>query len=169
MKTQLPVISALALALACSGCVGNGPNTQRGAVAGGALGALAGAIIGNNSRSHDAAAGAAIGAIAGAMAGGTIGNSIDHANGTIYPTPAAATTNLVVDSPPPPPPPQTQVVVIQQEPDSIWIPGCWEYGLQGYVWIPGRWVRPPPYRRHYMAPHWGRRGGTYVYIRGYWH
>ena len=80
-KSILAITTAAAL---CAGCVGTGPNTQNGAVAGGALGALAGAIIGNNSGGHNALGGAAIGAVAGAIAGGALGNSVDHQNGTIY-------------------------------------------------------------------------------------
>src|SRR5690348_16768330 len=70
-----------------SGCAGSGPNTEQGAVAGGALGALAGGIIGHNSgsgSSTNTVNGVVIGAAAGAVAGGAIGNSIDHERGTIY-------------------------------------------------------------------------------------
>ena len=56
MKTK-PILSIFAAALICAGCEGNGPNTQNGAVAGGALGALTGAIIGNNSGGHNGLAG----------------------------------------------------------------------------------------------------------------
>lgn len=148
--------------------MGTGPNTQQGAVAGGFLGALAGAILGNNSRSHNALAGAVVGGTAGAIAGGTIGNSIDQANGTIYPSSVAAQTNLVVREPPPPPPLRRAVVVPQPAVGTVWIPGCWEYGPQGYVWIVGRWVNPPPRRYRYVAPHWRRHGHGYIYVRGYW-
>jgi len=169
VKTRIPLLFTLALALFSGGCVGTGPNTQQGAVAGGALGALAGAIIGNNSRSHNALAGAAIGGAVGAVAGGTIGNSVDQQNGTIYTSEEAATSDVVVQAPPPPPPPQTEVVVAQPAPDVVWISGCWVYEPRGYVWMPGHWERPPPRYRHYVAAHWQRRGGSYVYIRGYWH
>jgi WXXGXW repeat (2 copies)/Glycine-zipper domain len=149
--------------------VGTGPNTQEGAVTGGALGALAGAILGNNSRSHNALAGALIGGTAGAIAGGTLGNAADQRNGTIYTSEQQATTNVVVQAPPRPPPPPTEVVVEQPAPDMIWIRGCWVWGPEGYFWAPGHWQRPPPYRRYYVAPHWQRRRGNYVYIQGYWH
>lgn len=168
MKTQLPLLPILALALACGGCVGTGPSTQQGAVAGGALGAIAGAIIGNNSSSHNALAGAAIGGAAGAIAGGTLGNAADHRNGTIYTSEAAATTDTVVQAPPPTPPAPADVVLVQPAPDTVWIAGCWIWEPRGYVWMPGHWERPPPYHRIYVAPHWQRRGGGYVYIRGFW-
>ncbi len=168
MKMHHTIIGVLALCALLTGCVGTGPNTQQGAVTGGALGVLAGAIIGNNSRSHDALGGAVIGGLAGAVAGGTLGNAADQRNGTIYTSEEAATSNVVVAAPPPPPPVQTEVIIEQPAPDMIWISGCWVYGPRGYFWTPGHWERPPPYHRHYVGPHWQRRSGGYVYIRGYW-
>src|SRR5687768_7588050 len=76
--------SSLTLCALLTGCVGTGPNTEQGAVAGGALGALAGGIIGHNSRGGDAFGGAILGAAAGALAGGVIGNNVDQERGTIY-------------------------------------------------------------------------------------
>ena len=51
------------------------PNTQRGAVAGGLMGAIAGAIIGENN--DKAGAGALIGGAVGAVAGSAMGNARD--------------------------------------------------------------------------------------------
>src|SRR5438874_848117 len=99
MNTIKPKPHAYALALivtlASAGCVGTGPNTQRGAVGGAALGGLAGAIIGNNSGSGNALGGAAIGAAAGALAGGTLGNAADNERGTLYHSEDEAATNVV--------------------------------------------------------------------------
>ena len=168
MKMHHTIIGLLVAGMLVTGCVGTGPNTQRGAVTGGALGALAGAIIGNNSRSHDAVGGAVLGGVAGAIAGGTLGNAADQQNGTIYTSEAAATSDVVVASPPPPPSPPAEVIVEQPAPDMVWIAGCWVFSPRGYVWAPGHWERPPPYHRHYVGPHWQRRRSGYVYIRGYW-
>ncbi len=96
---------ALIAAGLLTGCAGNGPNTQQGAVTGGAVGALVGGIIGNNS-GHQTWEGAAIGAVAGAIAGGTLGNSIDNQKGTVYRSPEEAATNVVVQQIPAPPPPR---------------------------------------------------------------
>ena len=87
MRQHSILVLSLTLSALCAGCVGTGPNTQQGAVTGGALGAIAGAIIGNNSSSHNGLAGAAIGAAAGAIAGGTIGNAADNQQGTLYGAP----------------------------------------------------------------------------------
>src|SRR3569833_2808476 len=84
MRNQVLLASTLGLSALLGGCAGTGPNTQQGAVTGGALGAIAGAIIGHNSGSGNTLGGALSGGAAGALAGGTIGNSVDHENGTVY-------------------------------------------------------------------------------------
>ncbi len=169
MSTNSKLISVLTLAALCAGCVGTGPNTQQGAVTGGAIGALAGAIIGNNSGGHNALAGALIGGTVGAIAGGTIGNSIDNERHTLYTSEYDATTRVVVQQPPPPaPPPQAEVVYAQPRPDAVWIPGYWTYDGAQYVWIGGFWSVPPPYHHQYIAAHWANRGGSYVYVHAYW-
>ena len=149
MNTK-PFLTLAIAAMLCGGCEGTGPNTQNGAVAGGALGALAGAIIGNNSGGHNALGGAAIGAVAGAIAGGALGNSVDHQQGTIYRSEDAATSNVAVAQVP------------------VWIAGYYGFDGYRYNWVPGHWEVPPPEVTVFVRPHWVYRGGQYVYIRGYW-
>jgi hypothetical protein len=168
------LLVALSLAALTAGCVGNGPNTQQGAVGGAALGALAGAIIGNNSGSHDALGGAVIGGVAGGVAGGVIGNQVDHQRGTIYRSEAEATTAYVADAPPPPPPAPREVVVVRPaERSAIWVRGYWAYaGREGrndrYAWVAGHWEAPPERANAFVEPHWAQRGHSYVYVQGYW-
>lgn len=164
-KQTLALTVAAAL---CAGCVGTGPNTQNGAVAGGALGALAGAIIGNNSGGHNALGGAAIGALAGAIAGGTLGNAVDNQNGTIYHSEYEATSNVAVAQVPPPPAPPLDVVSEQPTPSAIWVAGYYGFDGYRYNWVAGHWVIPPPNCTMFVRPHWAYRGGSYVYVRGYW-
>lgn len=171
MQKSTSLIAPLALALVCAGCVGTGPNTQEGAVAGGALGALAGAIIGNNSGSHNALAGALIGGTVGAIAGGTLGNVADHQNNTLYTSPQAATTTMVVQQAPPPPPPPAETVVYESGPaGAVFIPGYYFFNGSGYVWVEGHWESPPAGCHVFIAPHWEYRPsrGAYVYLHGYW-
>jgi hypothetical protein len=169
MKTySIPSIaSTILLAVALTGCVGTGPNTQQDAVAGGALGAITGAIIGNNSGSHNALGGAAIGAAVGAIAGGTIGNAQDHQDGTIY---AGTAPGQVVyeQAPPPPPAPVAEVVVACPGPEFVWLPGYYSYGPGGYFWISGRWALPPRHHSHYFAPHWEHGPRGYIWVGGAW-
>src|SRR5476649_1735428 len=128
MKTS-SILSITAAALICAGCEGNGPNTQNGAVAGGALGALAGAVIGNNSGGHNGAAGALIGAVAGSIAGGTLGNAKDNEDGTLYTYPQRRgyyRTAVISQPPPAPPAPVADVVTPAPAPNALWIPGYWD-------------------------------------------
>src|ERR1051325_1219960 len=77
-------VSLAALATLLSGCVGSGPNTERGAVGGALAGAVVGGVGGHNHGSRNTASGAAIGAAAGGLAGAALGNATDHQNGTVY-------------------------------------------------------------------------------------
>jgi len=173
MNNKGIVLLPITVALFCAGCVGTGPNTQQGAVAGGALGAIAGAIIGNNSGHGNGATGALIGAAAGAIAGGTLGNQADHERGTVYGeetrTPAPQTVTETPLAPPPAAPPRpSEVISPQPAPEAVWIQGYWAYTSRGYAWVPGHWEIPPPDRTHYVAAHWQREANRYVFISGYW-
>jgi YmgG-like glycine-zipper protein/YXWGXW repeat-containing protein len=163
------IASTLALSSLFTGCVGTGPNTQQGAVTGGALGALAGAVIGNNSRGGNTLAGAAIGAAVGAVAGGTIGNSVDNQNGTVYgESGRPGTATVIRRGPPAPPAPLAESIPASPSPNAIWIPGYWDYNGAGYSWIGGHWEIAPALAHQYVAPHWEDRSGTFVFVRGYW-
>lgn len=166
MNTQ-PILALTVAAALCTGCVGTGPNTQNGAVEGGAWGALMGAIIGSSS-GHNALGGAAIGAVAGALAGGTLGNAVDNQNGTIYRSEHDATSNVAVPQVPPPPAPPEDIVTAQPTPSAIWIAGFYGFDGYRYNWVQGHWEIPPPYCRVFVRPHWVYQGGSYIYIRGYW-
>lgn len=172
MNSKFLLIPGVALATLLGGCVGTGPNTQRGAVTGGALGAIAGAIIGHNSRGGDALGGAILGATAGAMAGGTVGNAQDHEEGTVYgePRPARASYAVVEDMPPPPPPAAepADATTAPPAPNALWIPGYWSFDGVRYTWINAHWEVPPPNAHSYVAAHWEQRNGGYAFVPGYW-
>ena len=75
-KLSLLMIAAVS-SIALSNCTApTGPNTQRGALGGGLLGAAAGGVIGH--QSGNALEGAAIGGALGAGAGALYGNSQDQ-------------------------------------------------------------------------------------------
>lgn len=168
MKRPSIVIPALALCTLLSGCVGVGPNTQEGAVTGGALGAIAGAIIGHNSRGGGELGGALLGATAGALAGGALGNAQDQRNGTLYTTDSSQTRVIVTAPPQPPSSSPTEYPGPAPASNAVWIPGYWDYNGAGYVWTPGRWEIPPPMASSYVAAHWEYRRNSYVFVRGYW-
>lgn len=66
----------ITVALLAAGCENTGPNTKKGAVLGGAIGAVAGGIIGN--QSGRPLEGAAIGGALGAAGGGLLGSAADQ-------------------------------------------------------------------------------------------
>ena len=172
MNTRPLTLTAVAAALMLSGCVGTGPNTQQGAVVGGALGAIAGAVIGNNSRGGNALGGALIGGTVGAIAGGTIGNAQDHKDGTLYGNYNQAYASRVEfrGPPPMPPPPPEQVAVVPAAPPegAIWIPGYWSFDGRGYSWVAGHWEIPPQNVRSFVTAHWERQGHRYYWVQSYW-
>ncbi len=165
----------LGLGTLLTGCVGSGPNTEQGAVTGGALGALAGGIIGHNSRGGDAFGGAILGAAAGAVAGGVIGNSVDQERGTIYGTPGRypnpddrAYRVSRVQAPPTPPATPVDPVPPRPTQNAVWVPGYWIYDTRSYSWVGGRWEIPPPFAQTYVPAHSEMRNGQMVFIPGYW-
>jgi hypothetical protein len=172
MHKTVFVLSTLVAGSLLTGCVGTGPNTQNGAVAGGALGALAGAIIGNNSGGGGhALGGALIGGAAGALAGGTIGNSVDHEQGTVYGEPVATRTTayrVVRQVPPSPPPPAVDVVTPAPVANAVWIPGYWSFDGSSYSWVAGHWEIPPANTHTYVAAHWENQGSGYFFVPAYW-
>jgi hypothetical protein len=101
-------------------------------------------------------------------AGGTLGNSVDQQRGTIYHSESETTTSVVVNDPPPPPAPPQEVITVQPEPAAVWIYGFGAFAGDRYAWVPGHWEVPPPRCRMFVAPHWRRHRGSYVYIQGYW-
>lgn len=170
MNKFLLGLSSLACSAVLSGCVGMGPNTQQGAVAGGALGALAGAVIGHNSAGGDALGGAMLGATAGALAGGALGNSVDYQRGTLYDDPRdyRGRPEYTPAEVPAPPPPNPETPGAPPAANALWIPGYWMFDGRAYTWTAGHWEIPPPNARAYVAAHWENNGGVPVYVPGHW-
>ena len=172
-------LSAFALTTLLSGCVGSGPNTEQGALTGGALGALAGAVIGHNSRGGDAVGGAILGAAGGAIAGGVIGNSVDQERGTIYGPPEPRRRAYAypeqrsyrvtrVEAPSAPPQTPVENIPPSPAPNAVWVAGYWIYDGRSYAWMSGRWEIPPPFAHAYVPAHSESRNGQMVYVPGYW-
>lgn len=82
MKIKLLTSLTASVALLFASCAA-GPNTQRGALGGAAVGALGGAIIGNNVGDGNAGRGALIGAGLGGATGAVIGNQKDKQQGYV--------------------------------------------------------------------------------------
>ena len=169
MNKHTLLILTVPLSALLGGCVGVGPNTQQGAVNGGALGALAGAIIGHNSPGGDTLGGAILGGTVGAIAGGTLGNSVDNQRGTLYGYPDSPGYRRVMTQPPSPPvAPYTETVTAPPAPNAVWVPGYWAFDGRRYLWVAGAWAIPPPNAHAYFPAHWENQGDRYVYVQSSW-
>lgn len=68
----------------------------------------------------------------------------------------------------PPPPVRVGVVGVAPAPGYVWVGGYQRWNGTGYVWVPGRWVRPPRAGVIWVSPRWARSGGGWVFYKGYW-
>jgi len=53
-------------------------------------------------------------------------------------------------------------------PRYVWIPGYYRWGGARYVWVPGRYEVPPRPGVVWIAPRWVQRGGSWVFVAGFW-
>lgn len=147
-------ILIVGLAVAITGCASPLTTREKGALAGGAIGAGTGALIG--SQTGHAGTGALIGGGIGALSGALIGDAIqgaeDRAQAALPPAVQSAPTpsSAAVVVPPP---------VVVKSPQFIWVPAWGVYVLEGYdivyhdgfyyYYYKGRW-----YRSHHHAGPW---------------
>ena len=68
----------------------------------------------------------------------------------------------------PPPPGYYGAVGYAPSPGYVWTDGYYSYGGGRYVWVQGRWMRPPHPHAAWVAPRWERRGRGYAFVKGYW-
>ena len=68
----------------------------------------------------------------------------------------------------PPPPVRMGVVGVAPGPGYVWVGGYQRWNGTRYVWVSGRWVRPPRFGAVWVAPRYARRGSTWVFYKGYW-
>lgn len=50
----------------------------------------------------------------------------------------------------------------------VWIDGYQRWDGDRYVWVPGRWDRPPRPHARWVAHHWQHKHGTWVLVEGHW-
>ena len=68
----------------------------------------------------------------------------------------------------PPPPVRVGVIGSAPGPGYVWTGGYQRWNGSGYVWVAGRWIRPPRAGVIWVAPRWARSGGGWVFHNGYW-
>lgn len=50
----------------------------------------------------------------------------------------------------------------------VWVAGYQRWDGGRYVWVPGRWERPPHPHARWVAARWVYRHGTWRMIEGHW-
>jgi hypothetical protein len=68
------------------------------------------------------------------------------------------------------PPPPVRVGVVGKPPGIgyVWIEGYQRWDGKKYLWVSGRWVRPPRAGAVWVAPTWVRQRNGWVLDKGYW-
>jgi hypothetical protein len=68
------------------------------------------------------------------------------------------------------PPAPVSVAVVGRAPATgyVWVAGYYQ-GVGGrYVWVAGKWMRPPRVGMVWVAPMWRRGPSGYVFVAGRW-
>lgn len=68
----------------------------------------------------------------------------------------------------PPPPAVVEVRGPAPGVGFVWIDGYQSWNGNAYVWVPGRWERPPRGRHHWRRGRWVHRRGGWVWVEGRW-
>lgn len=68
-----------------------------------------------------------------------------------------------------PPTPVQERIPTQKDPQTIWIPGYWEWDSerQDFYWVTGTWRRPPP-GRSWIPSIWLNSDEGWVRVHGFW-
>ena len=53
-------------------------------------------------------------------------------------------------------------------PDFVWVDGFWRWDEGRYVWVPGRWDRPPFAGAYWSHPHYDHYADGWHYHEGHW-
>ncbi len=67
----------------------------------------------------------------------------------------------------PPPPRAVGFVGVAPGPGYVWTDGYWAW-RNNWVWVPGRWVRPPRPRAVWVPGYRSEHGRGYRYHEGHW-
>jgi len=67
-----------------------------------------------------------------------------------------------------PPAPLVETRIVSPGPGYVWVPGAYRWERNAYLWVPGRWDRPPRARAVWVPARWAHdRRGWYV-VEGHW-
>ncbi len=68
----------------------------------------------------------------------------------------------------PPAPVHVGMLGVAPGPGYAWIDGYHEYRGDRYVWVEGRWARPPHRHWVWVSPHYRPARGGWVFVPGHW-
>jgi hypothetical protein len=51
---------------------------------------------------------------------------------------------------------------------AVWVSGYHRWDGARYVWVPGRWDRPPRPRARWVPAHYVHRQGGWILVEGHW-
>ncbi len=85
----------------------------------------------------------------------------------ILATEAALFSAVIIKTAPPPP---VSVAIVGRAPSAkyVWIPGYYKGSGGRYIWVAGRWMKPPHAGVVWVAPAWQRGPNGYVFVAGRW-
>jgi hypothetical protein len=66
-----------------------------------------------------------------------------------------------------PPVPVIETRVVAPGPDFVWVPGYHAWNA-AYIWVPGRWERPPRERAVWVPAHWQHERYGWYLVEGHW-
>jgi hypothetical protein len=87
-------------------------------------------------------------------------------SGVLAVGPASASTRIYVKIGPPAPIVETRVAA--PGPGYIWVAGYHTWDGGRYVWVPGRWSRPPRAHVAWHPGHWAHEHRGYYWVEGRW-
>ena len=69
-----------------------------------------------------------------------------------------------------PPAPRREAVVARPGRGHAWVAGhyVWRPASKKYVWVAGKWVKPPRRGAVWVAPKYEKRRGRVIFVAGYW-
>jgi hypothetical protein len=50
----------------------------------------------------------------------------------------------------------------------VWVPGYYRYDGRAYLWVAGRYERPPRARARWVSGHWQQDGPGWFWVDGHW-
>jgi hypothetical protein len=67
-----------------------------------------------------------------------------------------------------PPAPIVEAVVVSPGPEFVWVPGYYRWDGGAYLWMAGRWERPPHGQRRWVPGSWDHSKRGWRYREGRW-